>query len=531
MSSESDKAAKKSKRKEQDALNYQIAAAASALEERLNKDMETEAKHLGVEISEIRARFLMYTKMSEEEQDEFIHTTQEARKAKLNAGVAKTSSERFLQGTVKNEIAAICNRLDYLHAATSIKCLLFVVKGHAQDGLAPSYHASNKARTFLESHLKAPVAHLLDLMESSSIGGGAALVVCHQNKTQAAKSQVRRKMLASCRNAVTTVAEDGSPPVVTNPLDIGMVEYKNYLKFVQEYKVVMEGWLFKPDGSLVDPSSMGLGKLEHFLKLLENPNSGCGFRRLTENKWKEWKEKLEQDIEAGKVTLPTRKMRSDAGKKRKREISEMAKTDNLKQGRKESTKPRSKKASAPKAKGSRVKQNKSAEPTQNSSNDSSQEVLQDMPLNHLYHTTAPNQPMGTQDDSASDPHWAPDLPLPSEILREAPPIGPISNTQATFSFRAIDVHPAAPQWPANNQSHPSTPQARAHVRFSGAPGSPVPEPSTPQRQFWFVVNTPEQQAARANSPRRARSCSPATCISHGHSIHRNPAANFPHLQR
>src|SRR5690242_4417971 len=107
-------------------------------------------------------------------------------------------------------------------------------------------------------------------------------------------------------NTVTSTAEDRSPPMMTNPLDIGVVEYKNYVNFVKENKV--EGWPLKSDGSLVDPSSMGLGKLEKLLKLLENPSSGCGFKQLTESEWKEWTEKLDQEVEAGKITLPTRKI-------------------------------------------------------------------------------------------------------------------------------------------------------------------------------------------------------------------------------
>ena len=88
--------------------------------------------------------------------------------------------------------------------------------------------------------------------------------------------------------AVTSVAEDGSPPMVTDPLDIIAVEYKNYAKFVKENKTIVEGWPVNPNGSLADPSSMGLRRLEKFLKLLEDPSSGCGFKRLTDNEWKEW---------------------------------------------------------------------------------------------------------------------------------------------------------------------------------------------------------------------------------------------------
>ncbi|CUA73045.1 hypothetical protein RSOLAG22IIIB_10489 [Rhizoctonia solani] len=636
MRSEADKAAAKAKRKEQDDLNYKIATAAEELESQLNEDMQARAELLGVEISALRARFLMYAshrcdtqptiwnglvhvkseewadmkekypgraflayvverihnedlydlaKMSDEEQDQYIRAAQDARKAKLNAGVAKTSSERFVQGTVKNEIGAICNRLQYLHAATSIECLLFVVKGKAQDGLAPTYHASDKARTFLESHLKAPVAHLLDLMESSSIGGSAALALCHQTKTQLIKSRVRRAMLMSCRTAVTSVADDGSPPVVTEPLDIGMIEYKNYISFAKENKVIMEGWPVKPDGSLVDPSSMGLGKLETLLKLLENPNSGCGFKCLTENEWKEWTEKLDQDIKAGKVILPSRKTRSDAGKKRRHDaFADSNEGDGSKTQRKENSKPKPKKASAPKAKGSRAsKQKKSPTTNQILSSDSAETANPGTTSDGLSHAANNDRPTEVQDVAPDDQHD--DLPAPAEIMQMGPPVAPMPNTQhlqrglnsggapelpefpekgtisgraqgpiechpsqssqssqssalfadeATFNFRAIDAHPTAPQWPVNHPRATSTPQASQigfEPRATGAREYPRPGPGTPKRDYRFVVSTPEQQAARANSPRRPRSCSPATpttpTMTRTRPIPRNPVADIP----
>ncbi|KAG8708917.1 hypothetical protein FRC11_006045 [Ceratobasidium sp. 423] len=420
--------------------------------------------------------------MSEEDQDWYIRAAQDAHKAKLDAGVAKTSSEHFTQGTVKHEIAAICNRLQYLHAATSIECLLFVVKGRAQDGLAPTYHASDKAHTFLESHLKAPVVHLLDLMESSLIGGTAGA-------------------------AVTLVAEDGSPPMMTDPLDIGMVEYKNYINFVKENKVIMEGWLVKADGSLADPSSMGLGKLEKLLKLLEDPNSGCSFKRLTENEWKEWSEKIDQDVEAGKVKLLTCKTRSDAGKKRKHEpIEGEGETDGSRPARKQNTKSKPKKAPTPKAGGSwATKQKKSSASNRSSLGDSLQETYPDATSDHSPHVTTPNRHTGAHDVTPTDPHANAhtDLPPPSEILQRSPPVDSTSSTQSTFDFRMVDVFPAALQWPTNTHPQLLTPQT-GHVGLNpsgaGVQGSPRPGPSTPQRPFHFVLSTPEQQAARANSP-------------------------------
>ncbi|KDN33888.1 hypothetical protein RSAG8_13028, partial [Rhizoctonia solani AG-8 WAC10335] len=371
-------------------------------------------------------------------------------------------------------------------------------------------------------------------MESSSIGGSAALTLCHQTKTQLVKSRVRRAMLMSCRTAVTSVAEDGSPPMVTDRLDIGMVEYKNYINFVKENKVIMEGWPVKPDGSLVDPSSMGLGKLEKLLKLLENPSSGCGFKRLSENEWKEWTEKLDQEIVAGKIKLPTRKTRSDAGKKRKRDTHvEGDEADVSMAERKKNTKPKSKKASAPKARGSQAtKQKKSSASNRSPSSDSLQAANPDAISDHLSHAANPSQPTGVQDVTSADQHD--NLPMPTEMMRTSPLVDSTPNTQTTFNFEFGAVDPTAPQWPANTPPRTSTPQAsQIGLKPSAiaARGSPRSGPGTPKRDYRFVVSTPEQQAARANSPRRLRSRSPAMpctpTVSRTHPIPRNPVVDIP----
>ncbi|CCO32592.1 hypothetical protein BN14_06655 [Rhizoctonia solani AG-1 IB] len=162
MSSKANKAAKKAEQKEQDALNVEVATAARELELRLNENMVSEANCLGVDVSALCAWFLMYAshhcdtqptvwnslvhvkseewaemkdlypspaflayvvehihsenlyniaEMSEKDQDQYICAAQDACTAKLNAGVSKTTLERFTQGTVKNKIVAICQRL------------------------------------------------------------------------------------------------------------------------------------------------------------------------------------------------------------------------------------------------------------------------------------------------------------------------------------------------------------------------------------------------------------------------------------
>ncbi|CCO33160.1 hypothetical protein RSOLAG1IB_10944 [Rhizoctonia solani AG-1 IB] len=125
-------------------------------------------------------------------------------------------------------------------------------------------------------------------------------------------------------------------------------------------------------------------------------------------------------------------------------------------------------------------------------------------------TTTVNQE-GAQDIGDIEP---PINPPPSETPRNHSAIDPASNTQAIFDFGAVDVHPAAPQWPTTMGSQPSTPKTRSIVlNGAGVQESLRLGPSTPQRHFRFVTSTPEQQAARANRPRRARSSSPVVALS------------------
>ncbi|KAG8692584.1 hypothetical protein FRC09_011100, partial [Ceratobasidium sp. 395] len=94
-------------------------------------------------------------------------------------------------------------------------------------------------RSFMESHLMIEMSQLLTLMESAALGGAQS-------------------------EAAAATASDGSPPMATNPNAIPFVEYKNYHKTVKQ-------------------------------------DEDCGFKRLTETEWNEWKERKvgQQPVESG----------------------------------------------------------------------------------------------------------------------------------------------------------------------------------------------------------------------------------------
>ncbi|KDN33494.1 hypothetical protein RSAG8_13414, partial [Rhizoctonia solani AG-8 WAC10335] len=352
------RATEKIKRKKQDERRYKIAAAATEIEEALYEMIEAKAKVLDVEVGDILSRFLLYAtartsdskatvwnglvhvkskewadmkdledypgcafigyvveriheeglynldEMSEEDKETYVEAARKSRAAKINAGAAKTSTQRLVQGSVKNEISAMVQRMDFLHSTTSIEYLLFAVKGKPQDGLIGMYHASPKARTFLENHLALPINHFVELLEGSVLGGA---LNSHRTPTQIAKTVFRQDFLKSLRVAATSAAEDGSAPAIVDPLEISMVEYKNYPNIIRQYKVVSNGWPIGASGSLVDPGTMGLGKLRAFTKLINDPSSGFGFKRITDSEWKDWCKKYDQDVATGTLALAKRK--------------------------------------------------------------------------------------------------------------------------------------------------------------------------------------------------------------------------------
>jgi hypothetical protein len=52
--------------------------------------------------------------MSDEMKEHYIQVAQQARDAKLNAGAAKTSSQRLIQGSARNELIKISERVRML---------------------------------------------------------------------------------------------------------------------------------------------------------------------------------------------------------------------------------------------------------------------------------------------------------------------------------------------------------------------------------------------------------------------------------
>ncbi|KAG8778762.1 hypothetical protein FRC12_024834 [Ceratobasidium sp. 428] len=369
------KAKRAAKAQADDAINEELAA----IEENLHHLIDTAATKLDIDAEEIRSRFLayagsrasarptawngliherskewsdmkgsygggaymlyvleriraegLYEDMSDDMKGHYIKVAQKARDNKLNAGSARTGTKRLAQGSVKEELDAIGEKLNYLHSVTQVEYMLLSVRSKATDGLQAVYYASNKARSFMESHLTIEMSQLLTLMESAALGGAQKetwtlgksprvepkepglfdsykerQAICSfycfkaanesrlppdeyepeladrsHTETAQAKSEVRKALLKSLREAAAAIASDGSPPMATNPNAIPFVEYKNYHKTVKQYKVAVHNWPMKTLGQMMDPNTMGLGQLQLLLRRIRGED--CGFKRLTD---------------------------------------------------------------------------------------------------------------------------------------------------------------------------------------------------------------------------------------------------------
>ncbi|KAG8693837.1 hypothetical protein FRC09_010265 [Ceratobasidium sp. 395] len=349
--SDTAKARRKAKRAAKAQVEESINEELSDIEDRLHELIDAAATKLDVGAEEIRSRFLAYTgsrssarptawngssysggaymlyvlkrireeelyeDMSDEMKERYIKVAQQVRDDKLNAGSARSGSKHTTQGSVKDQLEEIGEKLNYIHNATQVEYILMSVRGKPKDGLQAVYYASNKVRSFIESHLTIEMNQLLTLMESAALGGAQRLADRSHTETAQAKSEVCKAMLKLLRDAAAAAASDGSPPTATNPNAIPFVEWKNYHNTVKQYKVVIYNWPMKTSGQMMDPNSMGLGQLPVLLRRIRDEE--CGFKRLTEAEWTEWTDKFESEIKSGTVEVPLRKTQCNAGKKRK----------------------------------------------------------------------------------------------------------------------------------------------------------------------------------------------------------------------
>ncbi|KAG8796453.1 hypothetical protein FRC12_022935 [Ceratobasidium sp. 428] len=261
----------------------------------------------------------IYKALTDEEKEYYVSVAQKLLDNRLTAGSAGTGeSQRRDQGTIKKDLTQIGLQLDHFHRATGVECIYVVVRGNDEQGLKPTYYISDKARRYLETHMKVNVETMLKYLEKSVNGGASGVLGAYKTDTQDVKAGLRSAMVTSLQNAATSTATDGSKPLLDDPAKISSVSWKHYWSIVRTYHVEAFGWPMSDDGSsLTDPSDIGgYGRMLSYLEDVKNNRRG--FRRLTDADWDAKMAEYDALVEAGTIDPPTRKTRSDKGASKKR---------------------------------------------------------------------------------------------------------------------------------------------------------------------------------------------------------------------
>ncbi|KAG8776191.1 hypothetical protein FRC12_001047 [Ceratobasidium sp. 428] len=266
----------------------------------------------------------LYEKLTEEQKKHYLEVAQKKCDERLTAGTKSDGSRRRNQGTVKKDLSEIGLQasssffLDRINELTGVESVLIAVKGDGSNGLKPVYFASDKARRFMESHVKLPMKTTMKYMEKSVLGGASGIGAKYKDETQAMKASLRTAMVESLRKAALSIPEDNSPSRLENPESIACVQWSKYWDLVSSYRVEAFNWPMKPDGSMKDPSQLGCG-LDVFARYLEDVKEGKrGFRRLTDEAWEAKMKRRDELVEDGTITVSTRKVCSDKGTQKKR---------------------------------------------------------------------------------------------------------------------------------------------------------------------------------------------------------------------
>ncbi|KAG8763364.1 hypothetical protein FRC12_008577 [Ceratobasidium sp. 428] len=215
----------------------------------------------------------MYKALTDDEKDYYVSVAQKLLDDRLTAGTSGPSdSHRRDQGTIKKDLTQIGLQLDHFHRATGIECIYLVVRGNDDQGLKPTYYTSDKARRYLETHMKLSMETMLKYLEKSVNGGASGILGAYKTDTQDVKASLRSAMVKSLQNAASSTATDGSKPLLDDPAKISSISWKHYWSIVRTYRVEAFGWPMSDDGSsLTDPSDVGgYGRMLSYLEDVKN---------------------------------------------------------------------------------------------------------------------------------------------------------------------------------------------------------------------------------------------------------------------
>ncbi|KAG8689497.1 hypothetical protein FRC11_002291 [Ceratobasidium sp. 423] len=236
----------------------------------------------------------LYKDLTEKQKEELVAYTQKVRDDRVNAGQTKTIDQRLSQGSVKDEIFAMCKRLRHLHSLIGVEFLFITVRGTPKQGLKPVYYASPKSRQFFEMHLKLEMANIIPLLEESIINGAAGVVKEIQKTKTLLKTELHERLTNALRDVAIKPASDGWEPITEDRYAIKM-SYVNFKAIKETFGVDVFGWPMGEDGSMKDPSDLGGSQaLRQWIVKVEAGK--VGFSRMTKDEHQAWLKEYKEDL-------------------------------------------------------------------------------------------------------------------------------------------------------------------------------------------------------------------------------------------
>ncbi|KAB5588157.1 hypothetical protein CTheo_8403 [Ceratobasidium theobromae] len=207
-----------------------------------------------------------------------------------------THSRTAAMKGAQQSLAKIQAELMYIHKQTGIEYALFATRPSLRDTMCPLFYSSDKAMTFLEAHINVSIKDFLQLMDMSVVGGVGGLGVPLLSEREARRKSVRALLNTAFCKTLKDLGHDTSK--------FKHIEYANYDKIVDKYRVAVRGYPLTSKGHLIQPSDYpgGIKGLAHAEKHLIS--GAWGFELIVDELYNDWKELCQQATDAGKPAPP-----------------------------------------------------------------------------------------------------------------------------------------------------------------------------------------------------------------------------------
>ncbi|KAG1884472.1 hypothetical protein F4604DRAFT_1878775 [Suillus subluteus] len=202
---------------------------------------------------------------------------------------------------VTQTLKAIENELNSLKCRTSAETILYTVRGSTNIPLRGIIFATEGVNDFMASVMNIDDQHLVSKMEGFAIQGmrGAAhnYKDCCSEKRALIRQQINRAL-----QEITKV------PKAT-------MQWANYWRnVVQRYRVICEGWPTHIPFKNLSEASTSLPELQMLHDMWKNKL--ISWRLLDEDEYQRLLQEHNENVNTGEIVEPSRRPRSDQGKKR-----------------------------------------------------------------------------------------------------------------------------------------------------------------------------------------------------------------------